>query len=350
MPMLRSMLLVAAMTFAVPTFAAPAADLFTIPRVKVEASAESAISARDAAMAQGRAAAWTKLFHRLTAAADWRKQPMLDEKVLERLIGGSYEVANERRSTTRYLAEVTFHFNPNAVRAVLQQNRVPFTDTRSPPVLVVPLIAGSGFDPVSPWSAAWKAPDLQDGLVPFITPAPDGMNDLIARIDLMQADWDQVEPLARRYNAGAIIFATASDDGKTVQMVELAPSGRTAASFAYAQSSFSADAAAVADKAEDAWKSRNAVDFGVRGQLVADVQFDSLADWAKIHAGLAAVRSISGVDVIGLALHEAEIGLTYSGRPEQLRDALAQQKLELKAAADGQYTLQVAAVSAANSP
>jgi hypothetical protein len=345
----RLMVLAAAVTFAAPTYAAPAADLFTIPGVKVEASAESAISARDAAMAQGRAAAWTQLFRRLTAAANWRKQPTLDEKVLERLIGGSYEVANERRSTTRYVAEVTFHFNPNAVRAVLQQNRIPFTDTRSPPVLVVPLIAGSGFDPISPWSAAWKAPELQEGLVPFITPAPDDMNVLLTRIDLMQANWDEVEPLARRYNAGAVIFSTASEDGRTVQMVELEPSGRTAASFAYAQSSFAADAAGVADKAVDAWKSRNAVDFGVTGHLVADVQFESLADWAKIHAGLAATHSISGVDVIGLALHEAEIGLTYSGRPEQLQDALAQQRLELKDT-DGQYTLQVAAVSAANAP
>lgn len=347
--MFRLILLAAAITFAAPAYAAPAPNLFAVPGVKVEAAAESAISARDAAMAQGRAAAWTKLFRRLTAAANWRKQPMLDEKVLERLIGGAYEVANERRSTTRYAAEVTFHFNPNAVRAVLRQNRIPFADTRSPPVLVVPLIAGTGYDPVSPWSAAWKDPELQEGLVPFITPAADDMSDLLTSADLVQVDWDQVEPLARRYNAGAVIFATASEDGKTVQMVELAPTGRTAASFAYAQSSFAADAVAVADKAEDAWKSRNAVDFGVRGHLVADVQFDSLDDWARIRAGLAAVRSISGVDVMGLALHEAEIGLTYSGRPEQLRDALAQQRLALKAT-DGQYTLQVASASAANAP
>src|SRR5215469_17766995 len=92
MPMFRLILLAAAVAFAAPAYAAPAPNLFTIQGVKVEAAAESAISARDAAMAQGRAAAWTKLFRRLTAAANWRKQPMLDEKVLERLIGGAYEV------------------------------------------------------------------------------------------------------------------------------------------------------------------------------------------------------------------------------------------------------------------
>ncbi|HEX5279887.1 MAG TPA: DUF2066 domain-containing protein [Micropepsaceae bacterium] len=347
--MFRLMLLAVAMTFAAPVYAAPAPNLFTISGVKVEAAAESAISARDAAMAQGRAAAWTQLFRRLTAAGNWRKQPMLDEKALERLIGGSYTVANERRSTTRYAADVTFNFNPTAVRAVLQQNRIPFTDTRSPPVLVVPLIAGRGFDPVSPWSAAWKAADLQEGLVPFVTPAADEMSDVLTRPDLMQAEWDQVEPLANRYNAAAVIFAAASEDGKTVRMIEVAPTGRTAASFAYAQSSFAADAAAVADKAEDAWKTRSAVDLAVRDRLVADVQFNSLDEWAKIRAGLAAVHSISDVEIIGLALHEAEIGVTYSGRPEQLRDALAQQRLELNSA-DGQYTLQVAAASAAGAP
>lgn len=349
MSMIRFVLFAAAMTLAAPAWAAPAPDLFTIPGVKVEAAAESAISARDAAMVQGRAAAWTKLFRRLTTAANWRRQPKLDEKVLERLIRGAYEVTNERRSTTRYLAEVTFHFNPDAVRALMRQSNIPFAETRSPPVLVIPLISGSAFDTASAWTAAWRDPVLQEGLVPFVTPAADEMNGVLARPDLMQADWNRVEPLARRYNAGAVILANASQDGKTVQMVELTPGGRSAASFAYAQSSFAADAAAVADKAEDAWKSRNAVDFAVNGQLVADVQFDSLQDWARIRDGIAAVHSISNLDVIGLALHEAEIGLTYSGRPEQLHDALAQQKLELKDTG-GQYSLQLAAVSAANAP
>ena len=345
---LAILFLVAVTAFAAPVRAAPARpDLFSITGIKVEASAESAISARDAAMSQGRAAAWTKLFHRLTTAANWRKQPALNEKALERMIRG-FEVANERRSTTRYLAEVSFHFNPNAVRNLLRQSNIPYTEARSPPVLVIPLVAGgSGFDPVGAWTAAWKDAGLQQGLVPFITPASDDPDlDLLDRPDVTQLDWNALTAMARRYNAAAVILAVASEDAKTVQMIELSPAGRVAASFAYAQSSFSADAQAVAERAEDTWKSRNAVDYAVRSQLVADVQFDSLDDWARIRAGLAAVRSIADVDVMGLTLHEAEIGLTYSGRPEQLRDALAQQKLELLNM-DGLFTLQQAAVSAA---
>ena len=342
------LLLVLAIAYATPGFAAPARpDLFTVSAAKVDATAESAISARDAAMAQGRAAAWTKLFRRLTSAANWRRQPALDEKALERLIRG-FEVANERRSTTRYLADVNFHFNPNAVRNVLRQANIAYTETRSPPVLVIPLIAGKpGFDPMSAWNAAWKDDELQQGLVPFVTPLPDNSDaDALDQPDLTQSDWNAVAAMARRYNASAVIFASASEDAKTVQMIQLSPTGRVAASFAYAQSTFPADAQAVAERAEDAWKSRNAVDYTVRSHLVADVQFGSLDDWARIRAGLAAVRSVADVDVMGLTVQEAEVGLTYSGRAEQLRDALAQQKLEL-VDMDGQFTLQLAAVAAA---
>src|ERR1700704_343716 len=158
--------LLAAFGAATPAMGAPAAlpDLFTVSGVKVDASAESATTARDIAMTQGRPAAWTKLYRRLTAASMWAKQPQLDENALLRLIR-SFEVAGERRSTTRYLADVIFHFNPVAVRALLRQYNIAYTDTRSRPALVIPVTVGKvGFDPLSPWAMAWNDPGLQQGL------------------------------------------------------------------------------------------------------------------------------------------------------------------------------------------
>jgi hypothetical protein len=54
------------------------------------------------------------------------------------------------------------------------------------------------------------------------------------------------------------------------------------------------------------------------------------------------------LEVVGLTLHEAEINVTYSGRQEQLRDALAQQNLQLSNN-NGQFSLQIAGATAANS-
>jgi len=347
---LSHFVLFAALVFgAVATNAAPAPDLFTVTGVKVDATAESATAARDMAMAEGRPIAWAKLFRRLVAQGNWSKQPQLDENTLLRMVR-SFEVANERRSTTRYLADVTYHFNPAAVRAALRQASVPYTEARARPALVIPVVAGKGVDPMSPWFAAWKEPGMQQGLVPFVLPGGDPQDDeVLSRPDIVQADWASLTPLARRYNAAEVIIAVASEDGKTVQMVELSPTQRLPASFAYANSSFPADAEAVAERAYETWKTRSAVNFNTRARLTADVQFESLDDWAKIRKQLGSVRAVSNMDVLGLSLGEAEVTLTYFGRPEQLRDALAQQDLNL-INAEGQYTLQLAGRSASNAP
>ena len=333
---------------AVQAAPAPGPDVFTVTGIKVDVTAESATAARDRAMAEGRPLAWTRLYRRLAAASNWSKQPQLEENALLRIMR-SFEVANERRSSTRYLADVTYHFNPAAVRGLLRQSGIAYTETRARPALVIPIVAGKpGVDLMSPWAMAWKDPALQQGLVPFVLPTAEGQDmELLSRPDLAQADWAMLAALARRYNAAEAIIAIASEDAKTVQMVEISAIARTPASFAYANSSFTADAEAVAEKAYETWKARSAVNFGTRARITADVQFDSLDDWAKIRNQLGAVKAVADLDVTGLALHEAEIQLTYFGRPEQLRDALAQQNLSL-GNAGGQFTLQLAGRSAAN--
>ena len=300
-------------------------------------------------MAQGRPKAWTKLFRRFTAPALWSRQPQLADTQIERLIR-SFEVGNERRSTTRYLADVTFHFNAIAVRALFRQSGIAFTETRSRPLLVIPLVAGSNFDPGGPWAMAWSDPSLQQGLVPTLLPQGDTADlAVLLRPDLAQLDWAGFAPLVRRYNVASVVLAIAGDDAKSVQVIQVAATGRTASTLAFAQASFSTDADAVADKIAEAWKTRTAVNYGQSSHIAADVTFDTPEEWARIRAGLGSVRAISDFDVVGLALHEAEIDLTYFGRADQLRDALAQQNLDL-VNAGGSYTLQSASAPAAAAP
>jgi hypothetical protein len=333
---------------ATPAPAAQPLDLFTVTGVKVDATAESATAARDLAMSQGRSLAWTKLYRRFTASNLWGRASAVPEAQLQRLMR-SFEVANERRSTTRYLAEVTFHFNPAAVRGFLRQSGIAFTETRSRPALVIPIVTGSTFDPMSPWAMAWTDPALQQSLVPFVMPQDDTPDlAILMRPDLLQMDWASFGPMTRRYGVTSVVLAVASEDAKSVQVIQLSAAGRAASTLAYAQSSFPADAEAVAEKAAEVWKTRAAVNYGQTARIVADVTFESADDWTKIRTQLAAVRAISSVEVVGMALHEAEIGVTYFGRPEQLHDALAQQNLDL-GNSGGKYTLQLGGATAANS-
>ena len=104
-----------------------AIDQFTVSGIKVDATGESPRAARDLAMVQGRPLAWSKLFRRFAGQRDWGREPRLAESELLGLILRS-EAGNVRRNTTRYLADVTFHVNPAAVRQLLHKSNVVFTE------------------------------------------------------------------------------------------------------------------------------------------------------------------------------------------------------------------------------
>src|SRR6201986_434787 len=95
----------------IPPGAASAEDIFAVTGIHVDASGPSASVAQNTAMAQGRPKAWAILFKRVTKQQDWGKQPNLDDAGLQRIIR-PFTVKNEKRSTTRYVADVTYTFSP----------------------------------------------------------------------------------------------------------------------------------------------------------------------------------------------------------------------------------------------
>ena len=116
---LRTVLFLAAALFFAGLFlpgpaAAQENSLYTVSGVHVDATGASSTEALNAAIAQGRARAWQTLYRRLTRQVDWPRQPALEAAELVR-IGRGYNIANERRSTTRYVADVTYMFNPASV-------------------------------------------------------------------------------------------------------------------------------------------------------------------------------------------------------------------------------------------
>ena len=320
---------------------AAAADLFAVKGVAVDATAESATAARDRALANGRPVAWQKLFRRLTPPTVWARQPQLDDNALQRIIR-SVEVANERRSTTRYLAEISYNFNRGEVQRMLRQAGIPYTDIQARPALVIPLVDGK-YDPAGQWAQAWGNPSIAQGLVPTVLPMGDAQDlPVLTRADLSQADWVTLAPLAKRYGVTQIVIASATGDGNSAVVTDVTPTGRQSASLAFAHSTFLATADAAALKLAEVWKNRAAVDYSQRSRLTAEVEFASPHDWPKIRSQLAAVKSITDLDVLGVSLRGARVELSFVGKPEQLKDAMVQQNLDFTNAG-GQYSLQLAA-------
>jgi hypothetical protein len=86
-----------------------------------------------------------------------------------------------------------------------------------------------------------------------------------------------------------------------------------------------------------------------RARLTVSVLFEGMDDWAKVRARLEDMKTVTSMDVVGLALNEAQIGLTYSGQMEQLRAALTQHGLALSGSGDDR-TLGILTATAVNSP
>src|SRR5207237_9502910 len=93
------------------------ADAFSAT-VAVDASAENVVRAREQARTDGQRRALTAVLERLSGGNPPAKPPRLDDKAITDLVA-SFEVANERMSAVRYVADFTFHFRPAETRRLL---------------------------------------------------------------------------------------------------------------------------------------------------------------------------------------------------------------------------------------
>jgi hypothetical protein len=323
--------------------AAPARadNIFAVGSVKVDATAASATEARDTAIAQGRPIAWAKLYRRLTRSKDWPRQPQLDDQTLLHMIRG-LEIANEKRSSTRYLAEITYDFNAPAVRKVLQQAGIAYSEASGKRVLVIPILAGKPFESASPWTQAWARGDLSNSLTPIVLPSGNTVDlDVLARSDLAALNWSTFARLAARYSASEVVVAEASENANavTVRLVRVSSAGATVLSLP-PRMGYGAAADAAVTSLSEAWKGRSVVDYGQKSKLTAVVSFSSGREWASIRTRLAAVPTVANVSIVGLSLNSAEIELAYVGQLPQLQDALTQQSLNLRAGV-GTYSLRL---------
>lgn len=331
--------------FPVQGHAADAA-LYAVAGIEVDATAGSATAARDIALANGRPVAWERLYRRLTPPSEWDLQPAADAALLQRLIL-SMQIANERRSTTRYLAEVTYNFNPAEVQELLRVNGIRFAEAQTRPVLVVPIIDGV-YDPQSEWALSWAQPSIARGLVPVILPFGDAADQpVLGQAGLAALGWEALQPLAGRYDVEQIAIARATPDGNAAQLSIVSEEGRVVETVAFANSNFASTADAAAQILARDWKETAAVDYSRRSQVIADVMFHAPQDWAAIRQRLADVHTVAGVSVLGISTSEARVALSYFGQADQLSAAMAQQNLLFNAAPDG-YLLQLGNVSAVN--
>lgn len=322
-------------------------DVYEVRDVPVDVTAETAAQAREQALAEGERQAFDLLLRRLTLAMDRDRLPTLDNTGMAALVK-DFSVVEEKTSDVRYLAKLDFRFKREGVRNLLMDRGLPFAETASKPMVVLPVQESAAglflWDEPNPWRGAWRRLPPLGGLVPLVHPLGDLPD--IAALGAQQAlegDAEGLAALVRRYNAGDALVAHAviRADGAAERVDVLATRhgatgrGQTLTLTLDGQPGEPRDdllsraAAAVAAQVEDSWKAENLLQFGVPSILPAKVRIGGLNDWMAVRRALARVAVVRQVDLVLLSLDEARVNLHYLGDPEQLSLALRQADLAL---------------------
>jgi hypothetical protein len=348
---------------AAPAGAWAAVDPFSVTGVAVDATAATASAARDTALAEGQRKAFRQLLERLTAPADAGRLPHLSDAEIVPLVAG-FQVQEERTSAVRYLATLTYSFRPNAVRALLRNAGIPFAETASRPVLLVPVLkTGAGarllWEPANVWWRSWLDKPPPTGMVPVVVPTGDAED--MAALPAAPADTVSpaaLAPLLQRYDAGEALIAEAALDAAGVLVTLRRPgvadplfSERIAQSAVESQGDLLRRASLrVVQGLEERWKHETVVlPQDDAGGLVVHVPLHSLDDWLELRRRLAATGFVQGIALKSLSRSEAIVGLSFAGDANQLKLVLAQRQLALEETPDG-WTLRLTGVQTGERP
>jgi hypothetical protein len=315
-------------------------DAYTVGGIAVDATAESAAAAREKAIAEGQREAFRQLLTRLVGAGAAERVQIADDAMLAGLVK-DFAVEEERSSAVRYIARLRFGFDREAVRQLLLDSGVPFTEERAPPVVVLPVWNEGGtptlWEDPNPWREAFAREERGDGLVPFLVPIGD-VEDLSAvnADQALNGDPAALAAIAERYQAGEVLVAEAVPDGNQVSVVvRRFQDGALISTDQVRAADATAAVAAVTDPIEQAWKAQNVVGGGGEQTITVSVPLTSLKDWAEIRRRLQSVSSLRTMSVRSLSRGLASVDITYAGDQRQLEFALAQRELTLAPEATG---------------
>ncbi len=340
-----------------PAAAAPADPTYTVSGIHVDATGASVNAAQHVAIEQGRPRAWDIVFRRIAKPGDWPKQPKLDSEGLRKLMRG-FGVANERRSTTRYVADVTYIFSPEAVARVMvaisPSYRMIATGRR---ILLIPM--SPSFDRNSAWTSAFSSPRFAGSMVPFAVPTGDAPDvKALSALKFDATNWPDVQIVAARIHATEAVLAlaipltqggTSMSDRMTGKVqVWLKRIGVTEAPTKTSidvpliknpAQTYPLAADAAVHAIEVMFQQKPPVDGGPRATLIADVHIDSLQQWNTMQASFGLVANVVAVQVVAMDIGQVRINMTYQGTTDQLHDALAPVGVALTRIDDGPWSM-----------
>lgn len=387
------------------------ADPFTVTNIHIDERADNATEAQRRAIESGQVRAARVLIERLTLAEDRLPVPMeafegsasqglqLDdpqpvdpvappiEQTPERLpaitseqaasLIAGFDIANERRSPTRYIGDLTVNFDRRAVRDYLNGYGVPFVQSQARPILIVPVLQSETGSVVwaGPWYEAWRSERFAHALVPFIglgtrfeprEPAADpaGEDDyippsarneaepptplgrrLLSTADAESLNEDVLRQMAELYGVDRVaVIAARSSGGYTRAGGALLEFNdgeveRESIPAIALDGGYEAAAARIVEMQETAWKRQSIVRDGQSNTLEVTLLYGGIREWHALQTAVAGASLVSDARLDALSRTGAVMTLSYRGDLDQVRSELRSRGARLEQVPDLGWTV-----------
>jgi hypothetical protein len=324
---------------------------YIISNVYVDVTAKTASAARRKALAEGEKAAFKLLLKRLTRRIDHKRLPEMAGDKISGYVR-DFSVSNEKNSQVRYLANLTYRFKPHAIRQFLRDSEIPFAETLSKSVLLLPVYQVAGavalWDNPNPWRKAWEDRFKGEGvpktkqsakLVPMIFGNGDLTDIAMISAELaFKGDVQRLSAIAKRYGVAAtlVVFGSLSSDMRGQPMLEVNISGGGTRNFKAFSTKIKANKGegvdALLDRSvseinsliEDKWKHNNLLEFGRVGVVAVTLPINELIEWVDAKRRLTNVAVIETSELVLISRTEVRLNIHFIGGTKQLKLALDQ--------------------------
>jgi len=337
-------------------------SLYDVAKISVDITAQDAVAARDMGMADAQMRAVKTVIQRLTPLSVQEQVPELTAEDVQGMVNG-VSIRNEQNSTTRYIATLDVSVNERAIKQLLQQQGLPYSEERAPPISLLPVvIAGDRVKSESEegWRLAWEGLDLSHSVTPATVLRPRQDLDAATVKAVLAGDAQALAAMQGDYGYGPLVLAVGEAANGTF-ITRLAGADSVGAiNFGRSDPLAGSPKAAARDAAatalgiiENRWKvSRSGevpateVNYvpgtepvpGAAGEgappaevprnVAAQVQFSGLKDWQDIRGRLMNVAGIQALEVNALTARAASITFDYAGSLGRLQKELDQNGFE----------------------
>lgn len=338
---------------------AQAADsLYDVAKLSVDVTAQDAVAARETGMAEAELRAVKIVMQRLVPSNAQELLPELSQEDAVGLVNG-VAIRKEQNSSTRYIGTLDVSVNEQAVKQLLQEQGIPYSEERAAPISILPLvIAGDSVksEGAEGWRQAWEDLDLSHSMTPATILRPRQDLDVASVKAVLGGDAQALAAMQGDYGYGPLVIAVGeAADGTFV--TRLAGADSVGVINLGRSDPLGGDAGATAREAaatafaiiENRWKLSQSgesppteVNYapeakpapGSAGEapppaevprnVVAQVEFSGLKDWQDIRGRLMKVTGIQALEVNSLSARAASITFDYAGSLGRLQKELGQ--------------------------